>query len=258
MEAIYQELVSFLSAFTVERWSGGRVVHFLFAADNAGDNNTHRIYALKGNSQDPQGSYTFEGQINDPSNIWAIDPGILQVHNALYMVWSGWPTNGAGFPQNLYIAPMSDPLHISGDRVEISTPTQSWEIQGDPINEGPVAHVRNNIVYITFSASGSWTDNYDIGVLMNRSGNILDPASWTKVGPIFQQGNGVYGPGSFQWVPSEDGAEDWFLYHATDTSGCGWGCRSIRLQKMTWNSDGTPNLGTPIPSGVPIQVPSGE
>lgn len=232
--------------------------YIYFAADNGGDNNTHRIFVLKGNSQDPQGSYTFEGQINDPSNIWAIDPGIVQDGNSLYMVWSGWPSNGAGFPQNLYIAPMSDPLHISGNRVEISAPTQSWETQGVAINEGPVAHIRNNIVYITFSASASWTDNYDLGVLMNSSGNLLNAASWTKVGPIFQQGNGVYGTGSFQWIPSEDGTEDWFLYHATDVSGCGWGCRSIRLQKMSWNSDGTPNLGTPVPAGAPLQVPSGE
>ena len=234
--------------------------YIYFAADDGTEGN-HRIFVLKGNTQDPQGAYTFVGQVAASTNAYAIDPGILQTGNKLYMVWSGQPSGGG--KTNIYIALMSDPTHIQGDRVMISTPMQSWETNGAPINEGPVAHVRNGILYITYSASSSLGDDYAVGVLINRSGNVLDPASWSKVGPILQRGNGVFGPGSFQWVPSEDGSEDWFLYHATDMPSffCGsgfWTCRTIRLQKMSWNSDGTPNLGSPIPSGSPIPVPAGE
>jgi GH43 family beta-xylosidase len=32
----------------------------------------------------------------------------------------------------------------------------------------------------------------------------------------------------------------------------------IRMQKFTWNGDGTPSFGTPVASGVPVLVPSGQ
>jgi GH43 family beta-xylosidase len=34
--------------------------------------------------------------------------------------------------------------------------------------------------------------------------------------------------------------------------------RSTRAQKFTWNSDGTPNFGTPVRLGVVLPAPSGE
>ncbi|WP_433077014.1 family 43 glycosylhydrolase [Dactylosporangium sp. CA-052675] len=58
---------------------------------------------------------------------------------------------------------------------------------------------------------------------------------------------------------SPDGTEDWMVYHA-NTSASG-GCdmnRSTRAQKITWNSDGTPNLGVPAALSTPLAVPSGE
>jgi hypothetical protein len=30
------------------------------------------------------------------------------------------------------------------------------------------------------------------------------------------------------------------------------------MQKFTWNADGSPNFGVPVPSGQPLPVPSGE
>ena len=45
------------------------------------------------------------------------------------MIWSGTPTgNGGRAPQQIYIAHMSDPLHIDQDyRRLIGNPDQSWE-----------------------------------------------------------------------------------------------------------------------------------
>ncbi|HEU5087947.1 MAG TPA: family 43 glycosylhydrolase, partial [Roseiflexaceae bacterium] len=58
---------------------------------------------------------------------------------------------------------------------------------------------------------------------------------------------------------SPDGREDWIIYHANrlPTEGC-TGTRITRAQPFTWNSDGTPNFGTPVALGTPIPAPSGE
>jgi hypothetical protein len=36
----------------------------------------------------------------------------------------------------------------------------------------------------------------------------------------------------------------------------GWGARTIRAQKFTWNDDGSPNF--PRPGYGPFQIPSGQ
>ncbi len=49
------------------------------------------------------------------------------------------------------------------------------------------------------------------------------------------------------------------VYHGNSSveHGCS-ATRSLRAQKFTWNEDGTPNFGEPIPEGEPVQRPSGE
>src|SRR5690625_1605879 len=101
--------------------------YIYFAADD-GNNANHRMYVLEGNSQDPQGTYTFKGKITDPTDVWAIDGMAFQKEDgSLYFLWSGWENANDGMPQRTYIAPMSNPWTISGERVEISSPTESWE-----------------------------------------------------------------------------------------------------------------------------------
>ncbi len=58
---------------------------------------------------------------------------------------------------------------------------------------------------------------------------------------------------------SPDGTESWIVYHANDSAseGCDNG-RTTRAQKFTWNSDGSPNLGTPVALGGSLAGPSGE
>nr|WP_308239926.1 family 43 glycosylhydrolase [Hymenobacter sp. J193] len=58
---------------------------------------------------------------------------------------------------------------------------------------------------------------------------------------------------------SKDGQEDWIIYHAN--SNPNEGCvekRNPRMQKFTWNADGTPNFGVPVAINQPILKPSGE
>lgn len=241
-----------------------------FAADN-GKNETHRMYVLQNDSKDPfEGNWEFKGKIAATTDKWAIDGDVFTYKKQLYMVWAGWEgdTNGQ---QNIYIAKMKNPLEIEGDRVMISSPEYEWELHGalhdniNPaqvnVNEGPQYLAHNNKIFIVFSASGCWTDNYSLGLLeFKGKSNLLDPTAWVKAKkPILEQSNKtrVYAPGHNSFFKSPNGKEDWILYHANSNPGEGCGTkRSPRMQKINWDKNGLPFIGEPAPTGTPIAIPA--
>jgi GH43 family beta-xylosidase len=240
--------------------------YMYFAADSAGINSTHRIYVLENSSSDPTtGTWTFKGKVSDPSNKWAIDASVFEYNAKTYLIWSGWQGDVDG-EQDIFIAQLSDPWTITGNRALISSPTYPWEKNGAPpvVNEGPeVIKNSSGKVFLTYSASGCWTDDYALGMLaLKDNGDPLNPNDWTKTSsPLFvkKPENGAYGPGHNGFFKSRDGSEDWIIYHANPLSG--QGCsnnRNPRMQKFTWNADGTPNFGVPVPINVPIKKPRGE
>ena len=247
-------------------------LHFLnnkwylyFAADD-GNNANHRMYVLENANADPlTANWVFKGKITDPTDKWAIDGSVLEKDGQLYFLWSGWEGNTDG-RQDIYIAPMSDPTTVSGNRVLLSSPTFDWERFGGPayVNEAPEAlKSPGGKTFITYSASGCWTDNYSLGLLSLRdNGNPLLAADWTKTAtPVFTQNSAsaAYGPGHNSFFKSVSGNEDWILYHANNApaQGCG-NARNPRMQKFTWNTDGTPNFGSPVKINTAIPKPSGE
>lgn len=241
----------------------------------AGAGAAHRMYVLTATSDDPTGAYVEadtghpSGQLAESSGQWAIDPSVFTgADGNLYAVWSGW-RGTSDTAQRIYIAPMSDPLHISGDRVELSAPTRPWETVGNPdqpdqgsvgyfpVNEGPVGFRHGGKTYITYSASFCGTRSYAVGLLTNAGGDPLDAAAWGKTGPIFKYHGGVIGSASFQPVTSPDGTADWFIVH-DNTTGCDPG-RRLRAQPLYWDPrDGSPLLGYPVDDGVALPLPSGE
>ena len=229
-----------------------------FAADN-GTNANHRMYVVENSSADPMtGTWEFKGKITDPSDRWAIDGTVLTVGEQHYFIWSGWEETDGSF-QNLYIAKMSNPWTISSERVLISTSQYDWESLPARINEGPQVTVKDDTINLIYSANGSWTDSYCLGLITAKtSDDLMNPASWVKKDqPIFSSANGVFGPGHHTIVSSPDGTEDWIIYHAARWPGSGW-TRKVHTQKFTWNADHTPNLGAPVDPNTPITVPSGE
>ena len=240
--------------------------YLYFAADN-GDNATHRIYVLENASADPlAGTWTFKGKVADSTaDKWAIDASEFDMNGQLYLLWSGWAGDVDG-RQDIYIARMSDPWTISGSRVLLSSPTNNWERVGGPtyVNEAPEAlkNAAGNL-FLTYSASGCWTDNYCLGLLTLQPGtDPLIAANWSKsTGPVFSENDasGAYGPGHNGFFKSADGTEDWLLYHANNSAG--QGCmdnRNPRIQQFTWNTDGSPNFGSPVKINTPVKKPSGE
>jgi GH43 family beta-xylosidase len=231
--------------------------YIYFAASN-GDNATHRMYALEATTLDPQGAWVFKGQVRPPTDKWAIDGAVIQKDDGtLYFVWSGWPGDVDG-TQYLYIAPMSNPWTISGERVLLAMPSRDWEGRGMALNEGPQPIRLGSQYGIIFSASGSWTRDYTLGLLTNTDGNLLNPKSWVKTGPVFRQNGDVYGVGHPTFVKSPDGTEHWMAYHAKRLATDGWGDRSVRAQEFYISSDGELNLGAARSVTVPQPRPGGE
>jgi len=90
------------------------------------------------------------------------------------------------------------------------------------IAEGPQILKRNGMIFVVYSASGSWTVDYYLGLLVNRSGDVLNPKAWEKQGPVFQKTSEVWGVGHCSFVRSPDQNENWILYHAKSKQKKGW------------------------------------
>ncbi len=238
-------------------------IYFTATSEDRSDNN-RRIFALEAATDDPQGKYLERGQIKIPgADFYAIDGTVYQRSNGqLFFLYSGREGAGGG-GQNIFIAPMSDPLTVSGARVKLSSPTLDWEKIGWAVNEGPEILEHGGKTFVIYSATGGTTPDYALGMLSNPTGNLLDAAAWTKTQiPVFHKYSGpdgdVYTPGHNGFFKSPDGTEDWIVYHGKENTDNTWGGRLARAQKFTWNTDNTPNFGFPIPAFRPLAVPSGE
>ena len=226
------------------------------------DNDNHRMFVLENTNADPfNGTFTFKGQITDSTNKWAIDGTVFKhpLSGKLYYIWSGWEGD-VNTQQILYIAALSNPWTIGSERVEISRPTLLWEKNHWPyINEGPEIRIRGSVISLVYSASGSWTNDYCLGLITaSITSDPMNATSWTKrPDPVFKSANGIIAPGHHSFTKSRDGKEDWIIYHSARYINAGWS-RQIRAQKFTWNLDSTPNFGDPVDPDTPIPLPSGE
>jgi GH43 family beta-xylosidase len=245
--------------------------YIYFAAD-AGTNNTHRIWVLTNSSTDPlQGLWTMKGKLADSTDRWAIDASVFENNGRRFVIWSGWEHDRDGV-QNIYIAELANPWTVQGTRVRLSTPEFPWEEVGDlrrnqndvlhvNVNEGPEVLQHDGKIFLIYSGSACWTDSYALGMLTaSASSNLLDPASWKKSPvPVFKElpEAHAFGPGHNGFFKSPDGTQNWIIYHANSKpdQGCG-NTRSPRAQPFAWNADGSPNFGTPVPTGKPIPAPS--
>lgn len=224
--------------FLQDRW------YVYFAADD-GRTENHRMYVLESKTQDPLGKYAFSGKISDQSDQLAIDGTVLEHAGQLYFIWSGWE-GYEEVQQNLYIAQMKDPKTIVGARKLISKPEYNWEKVDRPfINEAPAVLKNQGHVFVIYSASGSWGDNYCLGQLELTGKNPLNRESWTKTQrPVFKGTSTVFSPGAASFVKSPNGKEDWMVYHTAIRRSAGWD-RDVNIQRFTWDIDGNPSFGRP-------------
>lgn len=217
---------------------------YIYFARYNGVISQERIYVLESLSDNPLGKYELKGKLEIPTERWAIDGSVLEKDEEKYFIWSGWEGN-ENTSQNIYIARMKDPFTLSSDRVLISKPELEWEMHGYPyVNEGPQALTNGDKIFIIYSASGSWTDDYCLGQLSYVGGDLLDPNSWKKEpNPVFAKTDTIFGPGHASFVKHDN--RNYIIYHAARSSGAGW-ARQIRAKEFSWKADGSPDFGEPM------------
>ena len=143
---------------------------------------------------------------------------------------------------------MRNPLTISGPRVLLASPDQSWERVAMPICEGPQVLRRNGDLFIVYSASGSWTPDYCMGLLHNRGGDVLNPATWRKHGPVFEKSEDVWGVGPLlvrEVLLPAGRLDDLSLQNPAGNPG--WEDRDVHAKRFEWTSEGFPEFGSPMP-----------
>jgi GH43 family beta-xylosidase len=241
-------------------------IHFLdgqwylyYTADDGTDSH-HRMYALQASG--PMGPYTFMGQL-DTGNFHSIDGSVLQMPDGrLYFTWASGRSDG----QHVFVAPMSNPWTTSGPPVQLINADQAWEQHNGKVAEAPVELVHDGQVYLAYSGSNCNSPDYAVGLMRYNGGDVLNPASWTKLpGPALHRNDPgwVWGTGHNGFFSSPDGSQTWIAYHGVTSSGggvygsCG-GDRALYIGRVTYATDGTPNLGSPSASWDTVTLPPGD
>jgi GH43 family beta-xylosidase len=235
--------------------------YIYYTANEGGGDETRRICVLENEEQNPMnGEWVWKCALPTPSP--GLDGTVMKLRDQYYFLYAGYgyfPDYGSA----IYIMRMANPWTLVGDQVLLSAPTLDWEKRGGmAINEGPAVLRRNGRIFLVYSASTTWSEDYALGMLtMEETADPMDPSSWIKSGqPVFRKSpeNGVYATGHNSFTTSPDGREDWIVYHALPSPGADTSLRSTRAQKFGWNPDGTPNFGIPVGVDCEIEVPSGE
>jgi len=218
------------------------------------------VFVLENASPDPTaGTWVDRGKINTQHP--GLDGSVFEHGGRRYFLYSAY----VGPQSVLAIAPMQNPWTLQANKeAVIAIPTYDWEKGGGrQILEGPeFLSGPKGQLFVVYSASACWDDNYSLGMLTAaKGGDLLRPESWTKAPqPVFHPsaGNGVWGTGHNSFTKSPDGREDWIVYHAKTAADGKCAGRSARAQRFTWNPDGTPNFGAPVSLQQPQPRPSGE
>lgn len=224
------------------------------AADKAHNDDAHRyVFVLENDSPDPTiGQWVDKGRLNTRHS--GIDGTAFEYRGKRYFVYSAYVDDHS----DLVIAPMLNPWTLSDREVDIAAPTYAWEMQGGrkileapEFIEGPTGKV-----FLSYSASACWSDQYALGLLSAGAGaDLADPAAWTKSPiPVLATSvrNGIYAPGHNGFFKSPDGKQDWIIFHAN--GGPNWKCSTRRapyIQRFRWDDSGMPVFGEPGEGGYP-------
>ncbi len=229
------------------------------AAESGHDDDAHRgIFVLENLGDDPtHGKWIDRGRLNTEHS--GIDGTTFAYRGKRYFVYSPY----VGPDSDLAVVEMSNPWALTGKETILARPDLEWERRGGrQILEGPefLAGPKGDL-FLTYSASACWSDDYAIGLLSARAGSDpLDSAVWNKaLQPVIAKApdQSVYAPGHNGFFTSPNGQETWIVYHANP--GPGMKCtpqRSPRIQRVRWSAQGRPVFARPTGSNTRITAPA--
>ncbi len=257
-KVIYEPGSELVDLWAPEIWRLDDAWYVYFAATVPGQQ-IHRMYVLSNPNENPMEGTWDCAEVAGMDDKFAIDGTVMELDDKRYFLWSGWEGD-ENVRQDIYLAEMISPTSVADEKILLTRPELSWEKKGNPlVNEGPEVTVRGQTVNLVYSASGSWTDDYCLGLLtLEKGADPKNPANWTKhPQPIMAKTGVVYGPGHHSVVKSKDGAEDLIIYHAARWKGAGW-TRGVRFGHASFAEDGTLAEMTPVSGAEDLPVPSGE
>lgn len=234
--------------FITNRW------YLYYTATSAdGKDENHRLFVLESEGRDPLGPYHYKDRLFNPANDgYAIDATVFANpgDGRWYCVWAAHPGHV------LTIGRLSNPWTLESPCVVI--PASGFGCE--EVREGPQMLQRNGKLFLVYSACDTGKPDYKLGMLIaGTNADLLNPQSWKQYPtPVFERAdaNGVFGPGHNGFFRSPDGTQDWIIYHAKTNSIYTYKGRETRAQKFTWNADGTPNFGEPLPLSAWLEEPS--
>ncbi len=237
--------------------------YIYFTASQADDIWKLRLHVLECAAENPlEAEWVERGKLTVNWESFTLDATTFEHNGTRYLAWTQRDDEHRG--THIFLAEMDTPTSITGEAIKLTRPQHDWERRGHWVNEGPAVLIRNGKVFMTYSASA--TDaNYCVGLLTaDADADLMDPASWHKSEvPVFKSSpeNSVFGPGHNSFTTTPDGQTDIIVYHARNYEKINGEPlhnpdRSTRAQPFTWNDDGTPNFGEPMPDGpVPLDKP---
>lgn len=226
------------------------VWYIYFAAGEAENIWNIRMWVLSNPSEDPmKGAWTEAGQIKTQKESFSLDATTFVHKEKRYLIWAQ-NVRGGSHGTALVLSEMKNPTTLTGPEVILTEPEFSWEKMKYNVNEGPAVIMKNEKIFVTYSASAT-NHNYCMGLLwIDAEADLLDASNWHKSpGPVFYTNEDLkrYGPGHNSFTTAEDGKTTVMIYHARDYKEIQGHelsdkNRATRARVVEWTGNGYPDF----------------
>lgn len=224
------------------------------------ENQIKHVIVLEAKTDSPYDGFKFCAHIN--RDVFAIDPSFYKDNDSgkMYICCSE-VVEGKG--QVLTIQEMKSPSEPVGERMIIAVSELAWENAnaGRPkiVEGGYFVKSPNGRLFILYSANGCWSDDYAVGLLEYKGGEMVCAESWEKfLEPIVKKSGGKFGPGHATFFYSPDKTELWICHHCVEKSNPSIEPikRPCHVQRVYFDETGFPHVGDLLPENTPYPVPS--
>ena len=206
--------------------------------------------------------FKFGAHIN--RDVFAIDPSVYkdETSGKLYICCSE-VIKGTG--QVLTIQEMKSPCEPIGERVVLTRAELPWELVSPYVGERSIAEggyfvkSPNGRLFLLYSANGCWSDEYALGLLEYKGGEMVNASSWEKYPhPIVKKSDKVFGPGHATFFYSPDKTELWICHHCLEDTNPSVEPmkRPCHCQRVYFDETGFPHVGKLVSRDIPYPVPS--